>query len=395
MIAARLLDVLLLLLLLVYLGEGWRNGFIRSLSAILGVMAGGIAAFFAVPVVAALIPSPDWRLTVSIALSVFLLAAGHAGGVAIARAFRGRKGSERLPIVDRIFGALANLVAAALVVSLIAGSVAALGVPLLSRAVADSVVLQTLARITPEPVEAAMARLRAAVLEQGIPTIAGGLGGITQPAQIPDVPTDTDALGAAAQSVVRISGTAYACGQNQSGSGFVVAPERVITNAHVVAGVDQPVVEAPDGQTLDGRVVYFDPEDDLAVIAVPGLHAAPLALAAPLGAGSDAVIDGYPYGGPFTSNPAEVLAVSSERLDDIYGQGSSVREVYTVAGNIQPGNSGGPLLAPSGQVAGLVFARASDRPDLGYAMTNRELQPVAGRAASLDDPVAPGVCVQG
>src|SRR4051812_7484791 len=145
MIAARLLDVLLILLLLVYVGEGWRNGFIRSLSAILGIMAGGIAAFFAVPVVAALIPSPDWRLTVSIALSILLLAAGHAGGVAIARAFRGPKGTDRLPLVDRILGALANLVAAALVVSLIAGSVAALGVPLLSRAVADSAVLQTLA----------------------------------------------------------------------------------------------------------------------------------------------------------------------------------------------------------------------------------------------------------
>src|SRR5688500_7480222 len=94
MIAARLLDVLLVLILLVYLGEGWRNGFVRSLSAILGVLAGGVAAFFAVPVVAALIPSPFWRLAISIGLSIALLIAGHAGGVAIARAIRGRRSKD-------------------------------------------------------------------------------------------------------------------------------------------------------------------------------------------------------------------------------------------------------------------------------------------------------------
>ena len=77
MIAANLLDVLLVLVLLVYLGEGWRNGFLRSLSAILGIIAGGVAAYFAVPVVAALIPSPEWRLTISLALSIVLLVAGH------------------------------------------------------------------------------------------------------------------------------------------------------------------------------------------------------------------------------------------------------------------------------------------------------------------------------
>jgi len=395
MIAATLLDVLLVLILLVYLGEGWRNGFVRSLSAILGVIAGGIVAYFAVPVVAALIPSPEWRLTVSLGLSIALLVAGHAGGVAIARALRGRKSGDPLPPVDRVFGALANLVAAAVVTSLIAGSVAALGVPLLSRAVADSVVLKTISAITPDPVEAALARVRSAVLEQGIPTIGGAIGGITESPSAPDVQTNTDVLAIAAQSVVRISGTAYACGQNQSGSGFVIAPDRIVTNAHVVAGVDQPVVEAPNGQTLDGRVVYFDPEDDLAVVAVAGLESPALALAGSLAPGSDAIVDGYPFGGPFSSIPAEVLAMSNERISDVYGQDSSIREVYTLAADIQPGNSGGPLLAPSGQVAGLVFARSSEQANLGYAMTNSELQPVADRASELSSPVTPGACIKG
>ena len=396
MIAANLLDVLLVLVLLVYIGEGFRNGFVRSLSAILGVIAGGIAAFFAVPLVAALFPDPFWRLAASLTLSILLIALGHAGGVAVARAIRRGREREPLRVLDRIFGGLANFVAAALVVSLIAGSVAALGVPLLSRAVGDSIVLKTIETVTPDPVEAALARLRSAVLERGLPTLPDAMGGIIDSPGAPDdVETDTDLLGEAAHSVVRINGTAYACGQNQSGTGFVIAPERVVTNAHVVAGVDQPVVETPGGQTLDARVVYFDPEDDLAVIAVDGLEADPLDLADPLTEGSPAVIDGYPFGGPFSSTPAEVLAITDERVADIYGDASSSRQVYTVAADIEPGNSGGPLLSLDGDVAGVVFARSTAQDDVGYAMTNRELGPVADRAASLDAAVTPGTCIKG
>ena len=102
---------------------------------------------------------------------------------------------------------------------------------------------------------------------------------------VTSITTDTDALADASLSVVRISGTAYACGQNQSGTGFVVAPERVVTNAHVVAGVDRPVIEAPNGQAIDGFVVYFDDDDDLAIVAVPGLTTAALPLSAPLAPG--------------------------------------------------------------------------------------------------------------
>ncbi|MBX3194353.1 MAG: MarP family serine protease [Microbacteriaceae bacterium] len=395
MIAARLLDVLLVLLLLVFLGEGLRNGFARSISTIVGIVAGGVAAFFAIPLVAQLLPDPFWRTAATIGLVIALLAGGHAAGNAIGRAIAGRVAENGLGVVDRLLGALANLVTSALVMALIAGSVAALGIPLVSPAISGSVVLRAIDAITPEPLDAGLARLRTLVLEQGLPTIGEALGGIAESPGVPDVDTGTDALAVAAQSVVRISGTAYACGQNQSGTGFVIAPDRIVTNAHVVAGVPGPVVEAPNGQALDGRVVYFDPADDLAVIAVDGLTAAPLDLAAPLGPGDDAVVDGYPYGGPFTSGPAQVLAISTERLEDIYGSRSSTREVYTLAADIEPGNSGGPLLTTDGDVAGVVFARSATDDDLGYAMTNTELAPVAQRAPGLSTALEPGTCVRG
>ncbi|AYF96839.1 MarP family serine protease [Protaetiibacter intestinalis] len=399
MIAARLLDVLLVLVLIVYLGEGWRNGILRSVAVILGISAGGVAAFFAVPVVAAAIPSPDWRLGVSIGLAVALLLGGHLLGVAIERAIRGRRPDDprrqrELGAGERIFGALANLVASALVVTLVAGSVAQLGVPVLSQAINRSIVIGTIDRLTPAPVDDGLARLRSAILEHGIPTIEGTIGGVTGSQDPPDVDTSTDPLADAARSVARISGTAYACGQNQTGSGFVIAPERVVTNAHVVAGVTEPVVELPDGQVLDGRIVLFDPELDVAVIAVPGLDADVLSLV-DAGVGDEGVVDGYPHGGPFTSVPARVLAVSQERVVDIYGDGANPREVLTLAADVQPGNSGGPLVTQDGEVAGLVFARNADHDNVGYATSSAELAPVAAEAGSLGDPVSSGHCVAG
>jgi len=395
MLAARLLDLLLILLFLVYLGEGWRNGLARSVATIAGIVAGGLAAFFAIPLVAQLIPAPFWRTVVTVGLGVALLIGGHAAGNGIGRAIRGRIRETALSAPDRFFGALANLITSALVTALIAGSVGALGIPFLSTAISGSWVLRGIENITPAPVDAALARLRSVVIEEGLPTIGQALGGVTTSPGVPDVDTGTGALAEAAQSVVRISGNAYACGQNQSGTGFVVAKDRIVTNAHVVAGVPEPVVEAPNGQALDARVVYFDPEDDLAVVAVPGLDVDALDLSPDLKVGDDAVVDGYPFGGPFQTGPAEVLAVSSEQIEDIYGTTSSAREVYSLAARVNPGNSGGPLLTTDGEVAGVVFARSASDDDLGYAMTNTELAPVVEKAPGLADAIQPGSCVRG
>lgn len=392
MIAARLLDLLLVLTLLVFVGEGVRNGIARSLGAIAGVIAGGAAAFFALPLLSAIVPGSFWRVVVIIAVSIALLLGGHALGNQIGRGVR--RGDE-IGIGSRLAGGLANGVVAALTLALVAGGLSSMGVPLLSRAVSGSYVVRTIDTLTPAPVDALLARVRAAVLEEGLPAIGEALGGVVVSPGIPDVATDTDPLSVAAQSVVRIGGTAFACGQNQTGTGFVLAPDRVVTNAHVVAGVDQPIVEAPNGQTLDGRVVYLDPIDDLAVVAVDGLGAAALALSPDLGVGAQAVVEGYPYGGPLTRGPAQVLAVSVEAIPDIYGGSRTPREVYTLAAAVQPGNSGGPLLAIDGRVAGVVFARNADDPELGYAMTNAELEPVASAAATLSAPVSSGSCVRG
>lgn len=393
MIASRLLDLLLVLTLLAFIGEGVRNGIARSLGAILGVVAGGALAFVAIPLVSAWVPAPFWRIVVVVGVSVALLVAGHSLGDGIGRSIRQRR--DRIGFGSRLAGGAANGIVAALTLALVAGGVASMGVPLFSQAISGSYVVRAIDTMTPAAVDAALARVRSAVLEEGLPAIGEALGGVVDSPGVPDLPTDTDPLTAAAQSVVRIGGTAYACGQNQTGTGFVVAPDRIVTNAHVVAGVDQPIVEAPNGQALEGWVVYLDPVDDLAVVAVDGLSAATLALSPDLPVGADAAVSGYPFGGPATMGAAEVLARSTEGIPDIYGSARHLRDVYTLAAVVQPGNSGGPLLATDGRVAGVVFARSADDPELGYAMTNVELEPVASAAAGLAAPVSSGSCVRG
>lgn len=391
MTESLILDVILGVLLIGYLVYGLRHGLTRSGAVIAGVVAALVGAWFIVPVVWAWIPFPVLRPLAAILLVLGLVAAGHALGSAIGHALR--RGVSRTPLswIDRLLGGGATVVVAALVASVVASSLSTLGVPMLSRAITGSTVLRTISAVAPDPVEAWLAQVRAFVVDRGIPTITGTLGAGTP--TIPRIDTGSAALDAAAASVVRITGNAYACGVAQSGSGFVVADDRIITNAHVVAGVTEPVVEATNGEALAGTVVYFDPVDDLAVILVPGLTPPPLLLATDLPAGSDAAIQGYPFGGPMSTLAADVMRVSIAEVRDIYDATTAPREVYTLAAEVREGNSGGPLLTLDGEVAGVVFARDGADDQIGYAMTRTEFGPVALTAASLDQPVSTGACL--
>lgn len=391
MTEAIVLDVALVVLLVGYLVYGLRNGLTRSAAVIAGVVAGLVAAWVLVPLVGSWIPYPFVRPFAAVVLALGLVAAGHALGSFVGRMLRRGVAATPLGWLDRLLGAVIAVVVAGLVASVLAGSVAPLGVPLLSRAIAGSSVLRTISTITPDPVEAWLAQARAFVVDRGIPTITGAIGG-ARPV-IPSLDTGSATLTAAAQSVVRITGNAWACGVAQSGTGFVVSDDRVITNAHVLAGVTDPLVEAPDGQVITGTVVYFDPIDDLAVIAAPGLTAPALTLVPTIAVGADAAVQGYPFGGPFSSLAARVMTVSMAGVRDIYGASTNPREVYTLAAEVREGNSGGPLLTLDGTVAGVVFARDGEDPLVGYAMTMTELAPVAAEAETLTNAISTGECI--
>ncbi|MEW1808815.1 MarP family serine protease [Pseudarthrobacter sp. NPDC080039] len=393
MVGLTVLDIVLILALLSYLIYGLRNGFLVTVGGLAGFAAGAIAAFFAVPLVSTFVEDSGWRLTAIIAAAVVLMALGHGLGIMAGRQLRGVVRMRPLRAVDRLVGGALNLVVSALVMSMLAFSVSSLGVPVVSQQLAESKVIRFIDGLTPTPVKATMAQLRSTVIGNGIPTLIEGLDQ-GQAVQVPNTSTNTPALNKAAQSVLRIAGTAYECGQNQTGSGFVVSADRVVTNAHVVAGVSQPVVEMPDGGAMPGRVVYFDTKRDLAVLAVDNLPTQPLPLSRDLPGGSQAAFAGYPHGGPFQSKPATVQDIATVLVPDIYGNNPSPEDIYRLAGDVQPGNSGGPLLTTDGQVAGVVFAKATSDAEVGFAITMNDVEPVAEQAPSLSSPVSSGQCIK-
>jgi S1-C subfamily serine protease len=391
---STVLDVLLVLLLLGYTVHGFRAGFVLSLAGIVGIVAGALLAFFAIPLVAGWVSASAFRLPIILLVVVALIALGQAAGSSIGRLVRRGVHKTPLRVIDRVLGAAITLVAASLVTSMLAFGIGSLGVPVVSQAIGSSAVVSTIDSVTPVPVKALEAQVRSLVANDGLPQLIDAIGS-GEPLSVPQAGPGTAAQQASADSVVKITGNAYQCGQNQSGSGFVSSTGRVITNAHVVAGVTQPVVVTPTGGTYTAHVVYFNPNEDLAVLAVNGMPTAPLHLGPDLVQGDKAVFDGYPLGGPFLSSPAAIESVSTINTPDIYGTNPGPRQVYYLAANVQEGNSGGPVLDSNGQVAGVVFARSATSTSLGFAMTTQDLAPVVAEGPGLKSAVSSGTCTRG
>jgi S1-C subfamily serine protease len=236
--------------------------------------------------------------------------------------------------------------------------------------------------------------LRDAIDRRGLPDVLDPL----TPTRVPDVAAPNPALlkspvvASVEGSVVKVSGIAPSCSRQIDGSGFVFAPQRVMTNAHVLAGVTDPVVHA-EGKEYNAYPVYVDQEVDIAVLAVPRLPIVPLAFSPrPAGAGDDAIIMGDPGGGPFYVGPARVRNRGDISGPDFRNTRTVVRNVYALFGTVRAGNSGGPLFAPDGTVLGVVFASAIDDPNTGYALTGPQVAGAATAGSKAATKVGTGPC---
>ena len=195
---------------------------------------------------------------------------------------------------------------------------------------------------------------------------------------------------AAARSVVRVLGTA--CGLGVEGSGWIVAPGLVVTNAHVVAGESDTAV-TPNGSSssLNATAVHYDPTNDLALLRVSGLGGRPLSLASQVNTGTAGAVLGYPENGPFTIAPARVGVTGPVVTQDSYGRGPVTRELTSLRGDVRSGNSGGPLVDASGQVMGTVFAATTQGKPGGYAVPNGV---VSDALKDTTGPVGTGPCTR-
>jgi S1-C subfamily serine protease len=237
-------------------------------------------------------------------------------------------------------------------------------------------------------------RLKALLDTSGLPDVLGNFGRTPiVNVDAPDAALINDPVVAAARpSVAKIRGVAPGCQKVLEGTGFVAAPERVMSNAHVVAGAETVTVEV-DGQTYDAKVVSYDPDADISILDVPGLPSPPLRFAdAPAKTGTDALVLGYPGGGDFQATPARVRETIELKGPDIYKSRTVDREVYTIRGTVRQGNSGGPMINKQGEVLGVVFGAAVDDAETGFVLTTEEVGHQLGRLGNTQ-PVATGTCV--
>ena len=390
-LSLNLLDVVLVLVLIAYLVAGFRRGFFRSFAALVGLVLGAVVAFWAGPVVAAYVDG-TWQVPAVLLTVLVLLGLGEYLGSMLGSMLARITEKTGMGVVDRVAGAVLNVAVAGIIMSLLASLVGQMGLPALSQQVASSQVLRGIERITPEPVRNAMTQTRNAVSgSQGIRQLDELLFPSEAAPDPKDTP-DTQVVADAGRSVVQVYGTAAQCAQNQTGSGFVAQDGTVVTNAHVVAGVEQPVVQTRDGQVYRAETVQYDAASDLAVLRVPGLPETPLALEDGVSPGERVSFAGYPLGGPYTLRAATVQGEAVAPVQNVTTGETQTRSIIQFAGNVEQGNSGGPLLNASGHVVGVVFAKAV-KDQVGYAIPVQRVGEILDAAGDSTAAVPTGQCV--
>jgi S1-C subfamily serine protease len=296
--------------------------------------------------------------------------------------------------LNNVGGAALSVFTMLLVVWFLAGVYATGNSSSLARDVRQSQVIGAFDSLMPLETYTVTGQIETMYDQTGFPTVFTGLG--PEPIKTIGAPDSAilrnEAVVQAAAQTVKILGQAPSCNAGLEGSGFAFAPGRVLTNAHVVAGVKSIQVVTEDGSAVDGEVVYFDPDMDLAVIDAPDLSVRPLTFSDAAARGDNVAVLGYPENGGLEATPARVRDELVAPGNDIYGEGTVVREILSLRANVRPGNSGGPVVNKDGQVVGVVFAASLDQDDTGYAMTSRQVASAVAEGLSADKPVSTGPC---
>ncbi len=391
-----LLDLALIVVAAAFAVSGYRQGFIVGSLSFIGFVGGAVlGAEFGPAISRAIVGGQTQQDVVAVVLLVSGAIIGQFVASSIGAAMRQTMTSRSSTTIDAIGGSAVSVLSMLLIAWAIGSVLTASPFPVVDQQVNNSAVLRTMDKIMPAPAKTMFSEFRRMLASGPFPQVFSGIGAARLfPVQAPD-PAVLNSPGylAARSRVLKVHGTAPSCSRNIEGSGFVYAPDHVLTNAHVVAGVTQgPTVTTADGTQYRASVVFYDPQVDIAVLYVPGLNMAPLQFAGQAQAGADAVVAGYPLNHPFTAVPARIGGIQQAVGPDIYQTGQVDRQIYELRAVVEPGNSGGPLLSPSGSVYGVVFAAAVGTSDTGFALTSAEVASDARAGADATVPVSTQSC---
>jgi S1-C subfamily serine protease len=391
-----LLDLALVVLAAAFAVSGYRQGFIVGTLSFIGFVGGAVlGAEFGPAISRAIVGGQTQQAVVAVVLLVCAAIIGQFIASSIGAAVRQTVTSPSSTILDSVGGAAVSVLSMLLIAWAIGSVLTASSFPVVVGQVDNSVVLGTMDRIMPPQAKTMFTEFRQLLSTGPFPQVFSGIGAAHLFAVAAPDPAVLDSPGyqAARTRVVKVQGTATSCDRSIEGSGFVYAPQHVLTNAHVVAGVDDgPIVTTINGTPYHAKVVLYDPQVDIAVLYVPGLNLAPLSFDDQAQAGAEAVVAGYPLDQPFNQQPARIGGTQDAVGPDIYQTGTVDRQIFEIRALVRPGNSGGPLLSPSGTVYGVVFAAAVNASDTGFALTASEVAADAGAGAKQTTETPTGQC---
>ena len=388
----NLLDWCLVVLAGLYALSGYWQGFIAGACATVGLVLGGLVGIWLVPHLLGQAAPSVW---VSLGALFAVLIAASVGQAVVQYAgtrLRNRIRWQPVRALDAVGGAALSVVAVLVVTWMLGVAISGSRIPGISPLVRNSKVLIAVNNVMPAEAQNTLRAFDNVVgssffpryLEPFAPERIVNVG--PAPARVvrdPDIQR-------AEPAVFKIRGN-NKCGNGVEGSGFLYADGRMMTNAHVVAGVRDPRVRVGT-HNVDATVVYYNPRLDVAVLMVPSLHGPTLKFDQHGKARENGAVLGYPEDGPFTAVPARIRSQQRLRSPDIYGNGTVTREVFSVRSQIRPGNSGGPLVATDGRVLGVIFAASVSDSQTGYALTAQQVSGPADDGLHADRQVGTGGC---
>jgi S1-C subfamily serine protease len=397
-VSGDVLDLILLVVVAAFAVSGYRQGFIVGILSFFGFVGGALlGAEFGPDIAHALVGGQTQQEFIAVILLVSFAVIGQFVASAVGAAMRSTVTWHSATVLDSIGGSLVSIVSVLLIAWVVGSVLNGSPFPVVDQQVNNSLVLKTLDRFMPQPAKTMFSDFRR--LLDSNSTYAEVFSGIGEdrilavPAPDPAV-LNSAGYQRARESVVKVQGVAPSCGKEIEGSGFVISSDHILTNAHVVAGVTQhQTVTTTTGQQFPATVVFYDPQVDVAVLYVPGLDLPTLQFAPQANVGDEAVVAGYPLDAPTLQQAAARIGDIQDAVGpNIYQTTTVNRQIYEIRALVEEGNSGGPLLSPSGQVDGVVFAAAVGVSDTGFALTSTEVEPDAHAGAVATAPVSTQMC---
>jgi S1-C subfamily serine protease len=387
------LDVIIILFGITALYRGHELGLTRQLFSTAGFFLGLLLGSFLQQFTVESGNDPTGRamiaLLTTLGTAFFFLAIGEHIGMRLKYKVQGFK----IDALDRWIGSLVGAVTLLVAVWLSAAILLSLPLHATQTQIRGSRIVSILNGSLP-PATTVIAGFSHLISPNGFPQVfTGNEPSINGNTNVPGIsPQLQAAIDSAKRSVVKFEG--IGCGGVVEGTGFVISNDLVATNAHVVAGVERPFVRDTNGQH-SSQVIWFDPDLDFAIVRADNLAGPPLLVNTnQMPTGSQGAILGYPGGGPLVAGGAEVLDHFAARGRDIYNRNITVREVYSLAANIIPGNSGGPLIAEDGSVTGVIFAQSTVYENVGYALSADQITSAISQARAQNREVSNGQCAR-